>query len=440
MNRYVLFSFLFLSLSLPLFSQESEKIMKAKDMQEDIDFFYKKLLDVHPYPFLILSQEQWQQKIDSLKSSIKQPLTKRQFFLEMTKLNAYLDLHSSIHIPLKMQKKMTRRINFPKFDQVGDSVFLEKDNEKYLLVSVGDNSVEEVKQIFFERNSMVEPMYRPTFLNMLRSYCSYNMVEDSIQYTYKDTDDNLYTAYFVRQQRGKKSKNQTNTYLQTDTVKSVAIMRVNTFAPSNIFVFRDSIYSYFQTLKKQNIKRLYIDITNNSGGMVSLTGFLAGFFINSKEDIYAGTWTSKSSKERDNQRYEYLIREGDNGDYTQRKYTFSVKNSVPKFEGEVFVMQSRNSYSAAAIFASLLQHYNKKCKVIGEEGEIKAFYADPLTIVLPNSKFRVTLSSMFGRFVGKEKGRGVVPDIYYDIYDPTETFSIEELEKITLNQKKAKEK
>lgn len=435
MSRYILFFVLCVWLSLPVFSQESEKTIKVKDMHEDIDFFYKKLLDIHPYPFLILSQEQWQQKTDSLKNSLTQPLTKKEFFLEMTKFNAYLDLHSSIHIPQKMQKKMSRRIIFPKFEQVGDSVFIKKDNEKYLLVSVGNNNIEEVRRIFFERNSMVEPMYKPTFLNMVRYYCLYNMIEDSVEYAYKDSEGNLYTSFFARVNHGKKSKNQTNTYLQTDSLKSVAIMRIGTFAPSNVLVFSDSIYSYFQTLKKQNIKRLYVDITNNSGGMVNLTGLLAGFFINSKENIYVGTWTAKSSKERDNQRFEYLTRQGDNGDYTQKKYTFNAKNCVPKFEGEVFVVQSRNSYSAAVIFASLLQHYNKKCKVIGEEGEIKAFYADPLTVTLPNSKFRVTLSSMFGRFIGKEKGKGVIPDIRYDIYDPTEALSMEELEKITSTTK-----
>ena len=208
-------------------------------------------------------------------------------------------------------------------------------------------------------------------------------------------------------------------------------MRVNTFMPSSRLDFQDSIYTYFKRLKEKEITRLYIDITQNSGGLVALTGFLAGFFIDSKEEIYAGTWTSKASDERDMQRFDFLLRKGDKGDYTQRKYTFNPSISTPKFKGDVYVVQSRNSYSAAAIFASLIQHYYNKCKVIGEEGEIKAFYADPLQVVLPKSKFVVTYSSMFGRFVGKEKNRGVVPDIPYNIYDPTTPFSMEELETIT---------
>ncbi|MDO5760943.1 MAG: S41 family peptidase [Bacteroidota bacterium] len=435
MKRYLLFLIVFIGGTYAS-SQEAEKIMQVKDMHKDIDYFYEKLLSIHPYPFLILSQEQWQEKVDSLKNSITQAKTKKDFFLDMSKFNAYLDLHSSIHIPQKAVKKMKGSMVFPTFVQVGDSIFFEKEKQKYLLVNVGDNSTEEIKQIFFERNSLVEPMYRPTFLNMIRRYCTYNMVEDSIKYNYKDEKGRLHTSYFVRKQTNIKPKDKTGTYLQMDTNNSVAVMRVSTFAPANILEFRDSIESYFQQLNKQNIKRLYVDITANSGGLVALTGFLAGFFIDSKEDIYAGTWTAKSSKERDMQKLDFILKSKEEQDqeYIQRKYTFNAQNSKPKYNGEVFVVQSRNSYSAASVFASLIKHYYNKCTIIGEEGEIKAFYADPLMITLPKSKFRVSLSSMFGRFVGKEKSRGVVPDIHYDIYDPTEPISLEELEKITANK------
>lgn len=349
----------------------------------------------------------------------------------MTTFNTYLDLHSGLHASKKTMKKMRKAMLFPKFEEQDNKILFTKDDEKCTLISVGGSDVEEIRNIFFERSSRVEPMYMPTFLNMLRNFCSYKMVEDSIEYKYQNSKGEILTAYFKRNTQKQKTKNNTGTSLEIDTVKSVAVMRVNTFMPSSRLDFQDSIYTYFKRLKEKEITRLYIDITQNSGGLVALTGFLAGFFIDSKEEIYAGTWTSKASDERDMQRFDFLLRKGDKGDYTQRKYTFNPSISTPKFKGDVYVVQSRNSYSAAAIFASLIQHYYNKCKVIGEEGEIKAFYADPLQVVLPKSKFVVTYSSMFGRFVGKEKNRGVVPDIPYNIYDPTTPFSMEELETIT---------
>ena len=413
------------------YSQEGKKMMKVKDMLKDVDVFYKNLMDIHPYPFVVLSQEEWEQKVDSLKNTITEPMTKQEFFFKMTTFNTYLDLHSSIHASKKIMKKMRKAMLFPKFEEQDNKILFTKDDEKCTLISVGGTKVEEIKNIFFERSSRVEPMYMPTFLNMLRNFCSYKMVEDSIEYKYQNSKGEILTAYFKRNTQKQKTKNNTGTSLEIDTIKSVAVMRVNTFMPSSRLDFQDSIYTYFKRLKEKEITRLYIDITQNSGGLVALTGFLAGFFIDSKEEIYAGTWTSKASDERDMQRFDFLLRKGDKGDYTQRKYTFNPSVSTPKFKGDVYVVQSRNSYSAAAIFASLIQHYYNKCNVIGEEGEIKAFYADPLQVVLPKSKFVVTYSSMFGRFVGKEKNRGVVPDIPYTIYDPTTPFSREELETIT---------
>lgn len=433
MKKY-LFILVALWLAINAFSQEANKMMKVKDMLKDIDVFYENLIDIHPYPFMILSQQEWKQKVDSLKETITEPMTKREFFLEMSKFNAYLDLHSGLHAPKKVVKKMRRAMVFPKFDQdANDKVFFTKDNEKYLLVSVGGKNIKEIDKFFSERNSMVEPMYMPTFLNKIRTFCSFNMVEDSIEYKYQNEKGETLTAYFKRSTKKSKTKNNTGTSLTIDTVKSVAVMRVNTFMPSSKADFQDSIYTYFERLKEKNVQRLYIDITQNSGGYAILTGFLAGFFIDKQEDIYAGTWISKSSDARDVQRLDFLIRSGEKGDYTQRKFTFNPKISEPKFNGDVYVVQSRNSYSSAAIFASLMQHYCKKCKIIGEEGEIKAFYADPLKVVLPNSKFIVTYSSIFGRFVGKEKNRGVVPDIPYNIYDPNTPLSMKELEELTNN-------
>ncbi len=430
MKKY-LFIIITVFITFSSFSQESEKMMKVKDMHNDIDFFYKKLMEIHPYPFIVLSQEEWKQKTDSLKNAIKSPMTRREFYLQMTKLNAYLDLHTSIHASKKTMNKMTSQMLFPKFEQEGAEVsFVNENKEKCILLSVAGNSVEEIQNVFFERNSIVEPMYMPTFLNMLRNFCSYNMVVDSIEYKYKNQSGEIKTAYFKRDTKKDKSKNKTGTSLEIDTARSVAVMRVTTFMPASVMDFQDSVYSYFKRLKDKDIRRLYIDITRNSGGLVALTGFLSGFFIDSKKEIYAGTWTSKASSERDVQRFDFLIRDGKEGSYTQKKYTFNPSMSAPKFKGEVFVVQSRNSYSASTVFASLIRHYYKRCRVIGEEGEIKAFYADPLRVVLPKSKFVVTISSMFGRFVGTEKKRGVVPDIPYNIYDPTQPLSMDELEEI----------
>lgn len=87
------------------YSQEGKKVMKVKDMLKDIDVFYENLMDIHPYPFVILSQEEWKQKVDSLKNTITEPMTKQEFFFKMTTFNTYLDLHSGLHVSKKTMKR-----------------------------------------------------------------------------------------------------------------------------------------------------------------------------------------------------------------------------------------------------------------------------------------------------------------------------------------------
>ena len=193
MKKY-LFILVALWLAMNSFSQEANKMMKVKDMLKDIDVFYENLIDIHPYPFMILSQQEWKQKVDSLKNTITEPMTKQEFFFKMTTFNTYLDLHSGLHASKKTMKKMRKAMLFPKFEEQDNKILFTKDDEKCTLISVGGSDVEEIRNIFFERSSRVEPMYMPTFLNMLRNFCSYKMVEDSIEYKYQNSKGEILTA------------------------------------------------------------------------------------------------------------------------------------------------------------------------------------------------------------------------------------------------------
>lgn len=421
-------------------------------MHKDIDHFYEKLMDIHAFPFQLLDEQAWKEKTDSLKKAIDHPMSRRDFFLELSCFNAYLDLHSSVHPSYKDMNQMrakTAKIDFPDFTEKGDAIFFKnKDAQECRLVSVYGKTIAEIRKNYASRTSCVEPIHNPNFLDILKGFCTNRMiVTDSLEYVCQDSLGNTHSCFFTLKQtdkqNGKKSKsktepNKTGTKLTIDTIKSAAVLEVNTFMPSNMMDFRDSVFTYFRRLDTFKIRRLYIDITSNSGGAIGLTTFLASFLLDQEEELYAGTWTSKASKARDLQRLDILLRNGEHGDYTQNALKFNPKSYKPKFMGEVYIVESRNSFSAAAIFTSLVQFYSPRCKVIGEAGEIKAFYADPLLVVLPKSKFVITISSMFGKFVGKDKDQGVAPDIPYRIYDTRKSLTLSQLEQIVENYEKQK--
>lgn len=430
MNKLHFFIILMLSFTLA-FGQESKKLLSVKDMHTDIDYYYTNLVETHPYPYHVLSKEQWKQKIDSIKSSITAPKTKREFLNIMTELNCYLDAHSRIAAPKKVRKKMAKPLMIPYIEEVGENVcFVDSNGDICTLETLDGKTPKEIKNFVDSRYSFIEPMKNITFLNYIRLYCNNNMITDSVRYTYVDSLGNHYTSSLKREKSDKKYKNSRNLHLVYDTVRSTAVMEVNTFMPSGIrgvLKYRKDVIALFDTLQKRKIDTLFVDVSCNGGGSVALVNWLVGFFMKETSSVYAGTWMQRFSKQRDKKKYDWLVYSDRSQEYIQRKTYFYPSESKPKFTGKVYVVQSRNSFSGAAIFSSLMQTYVKNCEVVGEEGEVKAFYADPLLFSMPKSKLSFTISSMYGSFAGKDKTVGAVPDIPFKIYDPLHIFTITEL-------------
>ena len=427
--RRFLFIILTICFTLSAFSQKELKLLKVEDMHSDLDYFYTNLIQTHPYPYRVISQQEWEKKIDSLKSVITTPLTVKDYYLLVSELNSYLDAHSKIAAPKKVRKKMKNPLVLPVFEEDGEKVyFLDSLSNKFLLTTLDGKTPQEIRNFCDDRYSLLEPLNNPNFLNYVRNYCNITMVQDSVKYTYSDTKGNTYVSFFKRDKKKDHLKISRETNFICDSTKSVALMEVNTFMPTK-GGYRSNINDYFSQLKQQKIKRLYIDVSCNGGGSLALVNWLVGFFIDNNETTYAGTWTQKFSKQRRTQKLDWLAYNEKEG-YIQRKSYIIPTSSKPKYKGEVFVIQSRNSFSGAAIFSSLMQTYVKRCKIVGEEGEVKAFFADPLIFTMPKSKLQFTLSSMFGRFAGKNKERGAVPDIEFKIYDPQQIFTIEEVEQM----------
>ena len=218
--------------------------------------------------------------------------------------------------------------------------------------------------------------------------------------------------------------------LDYDTLNSVAIFELNTFMPkkfSQQIKFMKIINSVFDTLKQKNINRLYIDLTCNNGGLIAFEEYLLGYLITDNKAKVSWDLIMKQSQQRRKQRGNFPIIE--DGKYKQERHYFYPTDKKNKFKGEVYVIQSRHSFSAASTLASQLQTYRQSI-VIGEECQIKAVYTDPIVIVLPHSKFLFSCATGFIRNVGSEKTRGVIPDIQHKIYNPYEEISVKQVEEM----------
>ena len=147
--------FLHITLFFHCFASDKNKILSVSQMREDIDFYFASLQDIHPNPFIVLSHKEFKDKIDSLKNSITHPLSKKEFYLLLSSMNKYTDLHTRITPSEKMIKQRNSYFPLPSFSDIDNKIFFSHDNSpQYQLLSVNNISTQEIKDFFLSRRNL----------------------------------------------------------------------------------------------------------------------------------------------------------------------------------------------------------------------------------------------------------------------------------------------
>jgi hypothetical protein len=435
MRKWIIYILLVIC-GLEAFCQENKKMLSVKDMKKDVENLYYNLISTHPNPYAILTPEEFDVKIKNIENRLTEPKTQEEFYDILSSINRYLDRHTQVYPTEKMLAKMRTRINIPKIVEKENKVYffykdtIRKDDTLKEIITINGQSIDAIKCYYAKKDNILEPMNDVTMKEKIICYYTYNHITDSLLFKYKNNDNSIDSIYFFKDTTKTKSKTEKNYNLIYDSILSVAVMEINTFYPKTIkesLCYKDDIDSYFDTLNMKKIKKLYVDITCNSGGYFSLEEWFLSHFIDDTVTRFAGDFVMKRSYQRKKQR-SILFAKTD-GSFKEKQHYFIAQKQKNKFKGEVFVVQSRYSFSAASTFSSQFQAYNIG-KVIGEESQVKACYTDPIQIRLKYSQFTFTCATQYLINVGKEKNKGTIPDIYYKIENPFKHFSIEELEKI----------
>ncbi len=436
MRKLYLLSFLVLY-AMHAFCDDKDKILTVKQMHEDIDFYYTNLQQIHPNCFLVLNQTEFQKCIDSIKNSIYKPMSKKDFYIIVSYLNKYTDLHTRIAPSKKMLKERNFTYNLPRFicceskykNENEHQFLIDLQGEKYRLIKVNDIDIEIIIDYYLSRRNWVEINEYYNCWDMLNTYITEHFIYGDIVLTYINENKEKRTSILSPTKKDKKSKGYRVYNLEYDTITSKAIFELNTFMPKKLkqrIGFTNMIDKIFDTLKQKNINTLYIDLTCNSGGLIAFEEHLLKYLILDNKKITLWDLTLKQSPQRRKQRGNYpQIKDGD---FYQKQQILMYNNLKNRFLGDVFVIQSRYSFSAASTLASQLQKY-RKSKIIGEPCQIKAVYTDPILIKLKHSKLQFSCSTGFIKNVGIQKEKGVIPDIASKIYNPFDKIELKDIEK-----------
>lgn len=220
--------------------------------------------------------------------------------------------------------------------------------------------------------------------------------------------------------------------------ESTAILTVLTFMLSENAMYKE-LNDFFAEVKKRNISNVIIDIRSNGGGNPNMSALLYSFValrpfdnvfnyrtkniqMHDPENLLNGYGTKMGEeevKQTENflkQRFDY---DSTAGFYygNARLTEGSISNYPPdknSFKGNVYVLISGGTVSAATYFAALVKN-NKRGVLVGTEtgsGEASTTAAWFNTYMLPKTKSKLTIpmSEVYFMKAKQDNGRGCRPD------------------------------
>lgn len=216
-----------------------------------------------------------------------------------------------------------------------------------------------------------------------------------------------------------------NTNSETDSVSEYAIHKRDEF---NAF-----IDSAFLEISKRNTRGLIIDIRGNPGGSDNFSNYMMAYFadrpfsIASKismrtSQVTKDYWKDLDIPEAADMKKQIMALE--NG----TRFTPDLDETKPRkdtlhYNGNVYLLIDRFTYSMAMAVASIVQDYSFGVLIGEETSAVPSSCASMHDFLLPNTKIKTYYPKAFGiRPNGDASSHGVVPDFYVeqDIFTVTD--------------------
>ncbi|MBW1296279.1 S41 family peptidase [Aquimarina litoralis] len=224
---------------------------------------------------------------------------------------------------------------------------------------------------------------------------------------------------------------------------STAYLRPGAFG-GDLNTYKQFIDSSFVEINTKSSKNLILDLRNNPGGEDTFSDYLVSY-IADKPFKWASKFELKSSallKENVRQTkdttetYWKSTLAHKNGEIYE--YNFDLYKQQPlakRYQGNVYVLVNRQSYSQSTVTAAQIQDYGFG-QIVGEEtAEYPNLLASIFAYNLPKTNIKVDIAKgKIHRVNGIENNKGVIPDIYIKDYllDETDEILQELVKKINL--------
>jgi Periplasmic protease len=301
----------------------------ANQLKSDVDYVHRKLQKLHPNLYWYISKAELDRKFDSLKTTITQPMTSRDFYNRLSPVVAAVRQGHAMVIPPVRLLRWTSQdtlLNFGpsplskfEFETFDNKVYITRNNSADSTIKAGTellsvNGIKPAELVARYRNNFTSDGFNQTFktIRMSKGIAGFfyyeNDITDSVQCTLK-LNDSIRTVWLRRLpvktakstvpmhlSKAEREKRQTEKarmrYLGYDPVtrkysknlsffgpdSSIALMKINDFMKGQSKRF---YHESFGKLARLKTKTLIIDLRDNPGGKIKEINELYSYLVDS---------------------------------------------------------------------------------------------------------------------------------------------------------------
>lgn len=461
------------------------RTLDAAQMQRDLRFLQTKLNTIHPEPYHHLNKDQFDAMVNRLDANLA-PMSSKEWYVKLADLVSSLhDGHTAVFYNQDERQQYFNEGGtiLPFFAEV-------KDDESVIvghhftddaalsgaeILTINGQSIDEVlrrmrpltfgESILFRNGQISRSFGRMHWLLYGHT--------DAVTLSLRQRDGTTRTKSYAMLTEAQYNEFVTRDFPKRDSAtekpmqlsfledKPVALLDLNHFETYK--GYKDSIAEAFRTVKERQIETLFIDLRGNGGGTHFVAEAILHYLMDtpwalvSKAKIKTSDeWYASLPASARVVRYlpkKPLIRFAtlfltDNARIDRIDTSKDPVTNQPIFElytrprqhyskeylysDRIFLLTDRNSYSMSGMFAAIMKDY-QRAVIVGEEtGGLANPHGSNVTVTLPESKFRFTIStSRAYRPSGIFDNRGVVPDIAVPFDELSRAKTLEQLLELT---------
>lgn len=291
-----------------------------------------------------------------------------------------------------------------------DGKFMCKSGEfsDYFIVSINDISIEDLYKIFKEHwsHEIDEWAYHNFFETPSKFICGRNLflsgidISKPIKITFQKSDEIKSKKFNLIPIESPNTMDKEWVSYEIDKKNSLGIFKLNDCTCND--EYKNKLHNFFLDVRQNNIKNIVVDVRKNYGGASRVIDCFMMYLKNLPSEIKCFSVD--------------IIENGKLAHYdNKRELTaeeIEFRNSLPLYNGNIYVLTSHGTFSAGMWFAALLSD-NNLAKIIGEVpgGSPTAFGDCSPDYVTPNSKISFhTTFKKFGRPNPAKNLDRVIPD------------------------------